>query len=145
MGYTGHKHGMYGSKTYEAWNAMKKRCNNKLHKFYPQYGGRGISYDQRWESFEEFFKDMGIADRGMTLDRIDNNSGYSKENCRWVSMKVQCNNRRSNVIVEYLGKSQTVAQWADEVGLERKTLEYRIRVGWSPEKALTTPSTIKRK
>ena len=145
MGYTGHKHGMEGTKTYNAWASMKKRCKNPSHKFYPQYGGRGISFDPAWESFESFLADMGTAPHGLTLDRVDNSLGYSKDNCRWTTQKTQCNNRRSNVFVEYAGKRQTVAQWSEEIGLERKTLEYRIRVGWTPEKALTTPSTINRK
>lgn len=139
------KHGMERTKPYEAWHAMKQRCDNPNHKFYAQYGGRGIKYDPRWSDFMEFFADMGFPDPGMTLDRIDNDKGYTPDNCRWVSQKVQCNNRRSNVFVEWRGIRQTIAQWAEQVGLERKTLEYRIRVGWAPELALTTPSTIKRK
>lgn len=139
------RHGMEKTKPYEAWHAMKQRCDNKNHKFYALYGGRGIKYDPRWSDFLAFYADMGFPEPGMTLDRIDNDKGYSKENCRWVPMKVQCNNRRSNVFVEWRGIRQTIAQWAEQVGLERKTLEYRIRVGWEPELALTTPSTIKRK
>jgi len=139
------KHGREGSKPYLAWHAMKQRCDNPRHKFFSLYGGRGIKYEPRWADFVEFFKDMGEPQPGMTLDRIDNDLGYSKENCRWVPMKVQCNNRRSNVFVEWNGRRQTIAQWAEEVGIERKTLGYRIRAGWEATRALSTPSTIKRK
>lgn len=145
MGYTGHTHGMTGTKTWEAWAAMRKRCNCKTHRFYKDYGMRGILHDPRWDQFEEFLKDMGEAPIKNSLDRIDNDLGYSKDNCRWTDQKTQCNNRRSNVFVEFNNQKLTVAQWADAVGIERKTLEYRIRVGWDAERALTTPSTIKRK
>lgn len=139
------KHGMTGTKTWNAWASMKERCDNKSHKFFKDYGGRGIKYVAEWSEFDAFLKDMGEAAPGFTLDRVNNDLGYSKDNCRWTTQKTQCNNRRSNVFVEFEGKSQTIAQWAEEKGIERKTLEYRIRVGWPAEKALNTRSLINRK
>lgn len=116
---------------YARWNTMRQRCDNVNSHKYKQYGGRGISYDKRWESFKEFKNDMGAsflesAEIRPTLDRIDNNGNYSKENCRWVSNKVQSNNRRNNRVISHLGKTMTLAQWADFVGIKYSTLKQRF-------------------
>ncbi len=140
------KHGMTNSRTYSIWRGIHDRCVNPNSKDFHNYGGRGIKICDRWEhSFILFLEDMGEAPAGMQIDRINNDDGYYKNNCRWTTVKEQANNRRTCIMVTFGNKTQTVAQWAEETGLERKTLEYRIRVGWSAEKALTTPSTIKRK
>jgi hypothetical protein len=139
-------HGKAGTSTYHTWRSIKERCCNPYSKDWKNYGGRGIAMCQEWiDSFANFLEDMGDRPAGMSIDRIDNMQGYSKDNCRWASVQTQSNNRRTCVYVEYEGKSQSVADWAREVGLERKTLEYRIRSGWSPERALTTQSLIRRK
>jgi hypothetical protein len=139
-------HGMTGSRTFKTWDAMRYRCNNPQSKDYPNYGGRGIRVCDRWlNSFEAFLADMGERPSGMTLDRIDGDGDYCKENCRWATPLQQNRNRRSNVILEFQGDAGPISYWAEKVGLERKTLEYRIRVGWDVERALTTPSTIPRK
>ena len=139
-------HGYAGSRTYRIWRGLRDRCENKENKDFHNYGGRGITVCERWNhSFVLFLEDMGEAPKGMQIDRINNDDGYCKENCRWASIQEQANNKRTCVMVSYKGKTQSVSQWAAEMGLERKTLEYRIRVGWDAERALTTPSTIKRK
>lgn len=86
-------HGYSNTRTHSCWKSMKSRCNNSNHPKYKYYGGRGISYDPRWEKFEEFLKDMGECPEGMTLERNHNDKGYSKENCSWETQQTQNRNR----------------------------------------------------
>ncbi len=94
-------HGMDGTKIYYVWSSMKKRCLNVNHKAYHRYGGRGITVCDRWiGSFESFYADMGDKPDGYQLDRIDNNKGYHKDNCRWVPPKLNARNRSDNKLDE---------------------------------------------
>jgi hypothetical protein len=124
---------------YQAWCNMKSRCDNPNYTNYQLWGGRGISYDSRWKIFENFAEDMySTYKKGLTLDRIDNNSNYSKENCRWATRKEQNNNRRDNVLIEYKGISDTLLNWANYFKIKRSALAQRIYVyKWSIERALT--------
>jgi hypothetical protein len=139
------KHGKTNSRTWRIWKGMLERCRLKNSKDWSNYGGRGITVDSRWLDFMAFLEDMGEAPDGMSIDRIDNNAGYCRQNCRWATVEQQANNRRTCVMLTFNGKTQSVAEWSREVGVERKTLEYRIRVGWNAADALTTKSLIPRK
>ena len=88
------KHGMVGTATYRVWNSMLQRCNNEKNTHYEYYGGRGITVCNSWFKFEDFFKDMGIKPEGLTLERIQNDLGYAKENCKWATPQEQSRNQR---------------------------------------------------
>ena len=134
-------HGMTKTPTYVSWDSMRQRCYNPNHKSYKDYFGRNIGVCERWiNSFENFLEDMGERPKGKTLDRIDNDSGYSPENCRWADIKTQSNNKRSSKFITFNGKTQTCIQWAREFGIEPKTLLYRIKHGWEIKEALTMKS-----
>lgn len=91
-------HGQAGrgnkSPSHNSWRGMKDRCDNPKHKHYSSYGGRGITYDPKWATFEGFFEDMGERPEGTSLDRIDIDGDYCKENCRWVDIYLQAQNKR---------------------------------------------------
>lgn len=133
------KHGMEGTKTYNAWASMKSRCNNQKNKFFSHYGGRGITYCKEWEKFEQFLSDMGEAPEGMSLDRINNELGYGPSNCRWTTPKEQRRNTRATTFLEFRGLSKVPTEWAEELGIPVETIRSRIKLGWTVEDALTKP------
>lgn len=117
---------------YSAWEQMLSRCRNKRNPKYPGYGGRGITVCDEWSSFKKFYEDMGKRPAPeYSIDRIDNNSGYSKANCRWATRKQQQNNMRTNRWITDGYKTMTVAQWADELGIKPNTIVTRLKRGWS--------------
>lgn len=120
------KHGFAGTKIYSVWSSMLSRCYNKNNPAYSNYGKRGIDVETSWHIFENFYKDMGEAAEGLSLDRIDNSKGYSKENCKWSTWKEQASNRRSNVLIEYNGKVQNITQWSEELKTPRSKLYEQI-------------------
>lgn len=135
-----HGHATERTPTYRIWQAMIGRCQHETNGMYPAYGGRGITVCDGWQDFKNFLEDMGLRPAGMSIDRRNNNEGYSKDNCRWATTKEQNNNKRTNVRVTFNGETLTLAQWADRIGIEDQTINKRIfTYGWSVEKALTTP------
>lgn len=131
------------TRLYKIYHGMKKRCLKESDPSYKRYGGRGITVCDEWkEDFKAFYDwamSHGYSD-DLTLDRIDSSKGYSPANCRWVSFEVQNNNTSRNHLITYNGKTQTLAQWAKEIGMDYNKLRARIvRSHWSIEKALTTP------
>jgi hypothetical protein len=115
---------------------MKNRCNNPKDIYYKNYGGRGITYCDEWEWFENFLRDMGQCPEGMTLERIDNNGNYCRENCRWATRVEQMNNTRSNHWIDYNGDVKTLTQWSKITGISLGTLNKRLKNGWSIEDTL---------
>lgn len=140
------KHGLYGTKSYKTWQDMKARCYNLNDPGYKDWGGRGITVHKAWkDNFQAFYEDVSklphFGEEGYTLDRINNDTGnYEPGNVRWATDKEQSNNRRSNHLIEYKGKTQTMKQWAEELEINYQTLARRINTyHWSIEKALSTP------
>lgn len=131
------KHGMSGTKVHGAWRQMLQRCENPNDSAYQNYGGRGIKVSDAWHDFAVFYADMGNPPRGGTLDRIDNDGPYSKENCQWSSWREQHSNKRTNRMISAFGKTQTLTQWSEELGIPVTTIRNRLdRAGLSAEHAL---------
>lgn len=136
------RHGLSKTKEHSAWRGMLGRCHNPSNKRFSYYGGRGIKVCERWRnSFEDFYSDMGPAPSKLhSIDRIDNERGYSPENCRWATKSQQARNIRQTQFLEFNGETMSLPDWADKLKIKHETLRYRINVaGWTIEKALTTP------
>jgi hypothetical protein len=119
-------HGMTRTPTYRSWLMMRARCTNPNFPKYPDYGGRGISIE--WQSFEEFFADMGPRPSlKHTIERVDNDGNYCKGNCIWGTPEQQANNKRNNTYVMHEGQRYTVPQLARYLGINRVTLWSRLR------------------
>lgn len=127
------KHGESNSPTYIRWLSMKRRCYYPKNVGYPNYGGRGIKVCDRWlgeHGFENFLVDMGEApSREYSLDRIDVNGDYTPENCRWATWKEQSNNKRTNRKFTHNGRTHTVTEWCEELGLNLHGVFSRIHRG----------------
>lgn len=120
------KHGLsHKIPEYAVWKSIRGRCNNPNDPSYFNYGGRGIKICLRWDNFAHFMTDMGRRPSdGHSLDRIDNNKGYSPDNCKWATRTEQNNNKRSNRSITYQGRTQNLQQWVDELHFT-KTIFYR--------------------
>lgn len=136
-----------GSKThlYAIWNSMCGRCHVESSSAYPRYGGRGVSVCDEWrcnfQAFMEWAILHGYEDK-LTLDRIDNAGGYSPDNCRWVDMRCQCNNKTNNARLTFHGETHTVTEWSRITGISRSTINDRRNLGWSVEDTLTVPPRL---
>lgn len=124
---------------YRVWQGIKERCLKPEHKSYKDYGGRGIKICERWMKFENFIADMGDRPSNFySIERRDNDGDYEPGNCCWVQKRQQARNSRNNHIVEYNGKSQTLVEWSEELGMTFSTIRTRLHRGWSVERALST-------
>lgn len=134
-------HKQSGSRLHKIWAGMIQRTRNPNNPNYADYGGRGIGVYDLWLTFEPFqiwALKSGYTD-SLTIDRIDNNKGYSPDNCRWVDRKKQSRNRRSSHMLTYQGETKTLGEWAEQFGINRTTLARRLKLGWSVKDALETP------
>lgn len=138
-----HRHGYFleANRTFRIWQAMKARCDNKNNTNYVYYGGRGVSYCENWRTFSSFLDDMGECPEGMELDRIDNNNGYYKENCRWVTRAEQVQNsgaakldaeKVAHIRKEYANSKRVVGALAKQFGVTKQTIYDVVRLkSWS--------------
>ena len=124
---------------YRAWRGMLNRCHNPKAQDWARYGGRGVEVCASWrQSYPQFLKDMGRRPSpAYSVERQENDLGYSASNCAWETIEVQSNNKRSSRFVEHLDERLTVAQWSKRLGLNRGVLLHRLSAGWSLERALT--------
>jgi hypothetical protein len=132
------KHNGTGTRLYEIWKGMRKRCYCSNRKEYKDYGAKGVRVCSEWDEFPNFrdwAMENGYAD-DLSIDRINPYEGYSPQNCRWVTRKEQENNKRNSVFITFNGETKTVTQWAETYGFKRRRLYYLITKEASPEKAL---------
>lgn len=137
------------TRLYIIWSHMKQRCYNPNSNKYNLYGKRGITVCDEWKASFDCFKNWAIMNgynEKLTLDRKNYNGNYESSNCRWITMKEQANNMRSNHLLTMNGETHTISEWAEITGIKRGTIEQRInRLKWDTISALTTqPREIKR-
>lgn len=138
--------GRYGTPTHTSWRSMMQRCNDPKHHAYARYGGRGIAVCQRWHDYDKFLADMGERPEGTSLERKNNNRGYTPSNCYWASRTEQQRNRRSNRYLTADGRTQLLADWAKELGTRPTTIWLRLeKLGWSEQDACTVPVAPRQK
>lgn len=138
-------HGMSRTRLYRIWQLMRNRCQNERCTYYGNYGGRGITVCSEWQRFEPFMQwalGNGYSEV-LTLDRKNNDGGYSPENCRWCDRKTQQNNRRNNLYFEFRGETHTLKEWSRLLCIPYQALKGRLRLGWGVEDMFTIPSARK--
>lgn len=136
-------HHLSNTRLYRIWRAMLNRCYDKNYWAYKYYGEKGVKVCDEWSKDFVDFKNWSILNGysdNLTIDRIDNSKGYSPENCKWSTRKEQANNRSFCKKIEYQGKTQTLMQWCEELGLNYKRTYARLyKCGWTFERAISTP------
>jgi hypothetical protein len=122
---------------------MIGRCTTPTNKSYRDYGGRGITVSDSWlASFENFLADMGSRPDGMSLDRVDNEKGYCKENCEWRGKVEQAYNRRSTIRVTFSGETHTILEWSQRTGVRTELIRRRLKDGWALERVFQRPAKV---
>ena len=146
-------HGMKFTRFYMIWQTFRRRCEDKNFMGYNNYGGRGITYQESWKKFENFRDDMyesylkhceEYGEKDTTLDRIDVNGNYCKENCRWTTRKIQANNTRKNHYITINGEVKTLTQWVEFYGIALSTVKNYIRKGYSDIDAINMSRKVRR-
>ena len=136
-------HGKRKTRLYEIFENMISRCYNPRCPAFADYGGRGITICNEWLNDRELFfkwsEENGYTDT-LSIDRINNDKGYSPDNCKWANRQQQNHNRRSNVLLTINGVTKVLCEWAREVGISHKTISYRLKKGWSHANAVLTPA-----
>ncbi len=130
----------------EIWANMIQRCTNPKTRHFENYGGRGITVCAEWRDYTTF-RDWALANGyrdDMQIDRIDNNGGYAPSNCRWVTARVNCNNRRISIILTAWGETKSLSEWLEDnrCAVSRSSLHRRIEAGWEHEKVLSQPPGV---
>lgn len=140
---TKHGHTTHGGKAtseYTAWAHMIQRCTNPYHPSFADYGGRGITVCDEWLEAERFLRDMGPKPSPKhSLERKNNNRGYSSDNCKWATSQEQARNQRGNRLITWNGQTKLLTDWAKELGCRSNSLSTRLHRGWTIQRAMTTP------
>jgi hypothetical protein len=132
-----YKHGWSNTSTYHIWASMKARCLDINNKHYKDYGGRGITFDPRWNNFIEFLDDLGECPKGYSIERIDVNGNYCKDNCKYIPMVEQSNNRRDTVKISVDGKDISLRDWCKVNNVPYHRIYARLfKLGWTLDQAL---------
>ncbi|WP_047504238.1 MULTISPECIES: hypothetical protein [Staphylococcus] len=127
------KHGDSKKRLYRIWINMIRRCSIETETHFNRYGGRGIKVCDEWVDNYLEFKEWAMKngyDEKLSIDRIDNNGNYTPENCRWVDVKTQSNNRETNVLIKYQGVERTLKEWCTLLNLNYNTVHYRYAKGY---------------
>lgn len=134
------KHGMWKHPVYKVWMQMKSRCRDPKDPGYRLYGGRGIDVCERWNEFSAFWEDMGATwQRGLSIERVNNDLGYRPDNCRWATRYEQSRNMRRNHYIQTQWGRMTVMDAALKAGVPHRAVWWRIRAGWPEERLLEPP------
>lgn len=136
-----YKHGGTGTRLYGIWQGMLNRCRNPKVERYNHYGGKGVVVCDEWKDFSTFRGwaiSNGYKDT-LSIDRVDANGDYCPSNCRWADDKAQANNKTSNHIIEVNGESHNISEWSAITGINKGTIQSRLRRGWPPERAVSEP------
>lgn len=136
----GHSPRSGASKAYHAWESMLRRCRCKDHPLFSNYGGRGISVCESWSTFSNFHKDMGDPPAGLTLERVENDLGYSKANCVWATRMEQVCNRRSSIKVSINNETKVLKHWCDDLGISYQKARRRVKNGEDATHVVTSMS-----
>lgn len=134
-------HGKTNTAEYKTWCGIKRRCYNPNDSHYHLYGGRGIAMSEEWRlSFAAFLRDMGARPSAdYSIERIDPDGIYSADNCKWLLNSQQANNKRNSIRLTLNGQTQTLADWSRSTGIPYRSLQARLKNGWTVERALLTP------